>query len=49
MAGVCKIVDRDEEPDPGSVLLSTNDGSFAEGRVGEFIRETFTRKCRYES
>lgn len=45
----CKIVDRDAEPDPGAVLLSTNDGSFAEGRVGEFIRGTFTRKCRYES
>lgn len=45
----CKIVDRDAEPDPDAPLLSTNDGSFADGRVGEVIRGTFKRKCRYES
>ena len=45
----CKIADDGTEPDPDAILLSTNDGSFECGRVGEYIRETFTRKCRYES
>lgn len=45
----CKVVDRGAEPDQDAPLLSTNDGSFAEGRVGEVIRGTFKRKCRYES
>ena len=38
----------DDIPDKDSVLLSTRDTTFSKGRVGEYIRSVFKRKCRFE-
>lgn len=43
-----KIYDNDTEPDPDSDYLSTSNASFAEGRVGVFIRSRFTEPSRFE-
>ena len=32
----------------GGSYLSTDNNSFANGRVGQYIKDTFTEKCKYE-
>lgn len=44
----CKIVNIETEPNAEAVFLSTGDKSFAEGKVGEYIRSQFTEACEYE-
>lgn len=43
-----KISSLDVEPKGHTLFLSTNDDSFAGGRVGEIIRDAFPEKCDYE-
>lgn len=43
----CKIYTNDELPDTFQ-YLSTTDGSYKEGKVGEFIRQYFPTPSRYE-
>lgn len=43
-----KVYDNDNSFDHDSIFLSTDDNSFKRGKVGEFIREQFSEKCRYE-
>lgn len=43
----CKITDPAQEPED-TVMLSTSDGSFRHGLVGEYIKNAFPDKCRYE-
>lgn len=43
-----KLVGTNEKPDPNWLYLSTNDGSFRSGQVGDYIREKFQERCRYE-
>lgn len=44
-----KVTDEKEEPDTKSDYLSTMDKTFANGKVGEYIREKFPDKCRWET
>jgi hypothetical protein len=44
-----KVTDEKEEPDTKSDYLSTMDKTFANGKVGEYIREEFPDKCRWET
>lgn len=44
-----KLVDNSSKPDDGWIFLSTSDGSFRTGYVGEYIRNLFPEKCKYES
>lgn len=44
----CKIIKKDIEPDKDAPFLSTSEGSFANGKIGEYIRSVFTEKCEYE-
>lgn len=44
----CKIYTNDELPDTFQ-YLSTTDGSYKEGKVGEFIRQYFPTPSRYET
>ena len=44
----CKISSLYREPKADAVMLSTNDVSFKDGKVGEYIRAEFTEKCEYE-
>ena len=41
--------DTDYDPDVHNVYLSTSDASFANGRIGEYIRKTFTTPSRFET
>ena len=43
-----KIRELDRLPVGDEILLSTDDDSFREGAVGEYIRKAFPDKCRYE-
>ena len=43
----CKILSKEKEW-KGSDYLSTEDNTFADGRVGQQIRERFPDKCKYE-
>lgn len=43
-----KIVRPDQEPDPDSDWLSTSDGSFRFGKVGEYIKAQFQEASEYE-
>ena len=43
-----KIFDMDSLPSYGQAFLSTEDKSFARGKVGEFIRDRFPNKSRWE-
>lgn len=43
-----KIVDLDICPDDSYEFLSTNEKSFAKGKVGEYIREKFPTPSKYE-
>lgn len=43
-----KLVGTNEKPDPEWPYLSTSDGSFRNGRIGDYIREAFPYECRYE-
>lgn len=38
----------DDEPDRESTFLSTLDQTFNNGVTGEYVRQQFTEKCRYE-
>lgn len=49
LVGNCKIKDIHEEPDPVAVYLSTSNGSFERGKVGEYIREMFPERSRFEA
>lgn len=48
MADDVKVAYPDDEPPADAVLLSTTDESFAVGRVGSVVRDTFKRRCRFE-
>ena len=43
-----KIQNIKEEPNKDAKFLSTNDGSFEVGLVGDYIRKQFKEPCRYE-
>ena len=43
-----KIQSVDKQPTGREVLLSTNDQSFSNGKVGEYIRAAFPDRCKYE-
>lgn len=43
-----KIFDTKTEPSPNNVFLSTEDLSFSEGKVGEYIKKMFHDKSRWE-
>ena len=43
-----KIRDDKGLPDEGQTLLSTSDGSFADGEVGKYIRSRFTERSKWE-
>ena len=43
-----KIVDVDEEPDKSIEILSSSDNSFKNGKIGQYIRNKFRAKCKYE-
>lgn len=43
-----KIVDLDVEPSHTWPILSTVDESFANGKVGEYVRKKFPTPCRFE-
>ena len=43
-----KITKPDVYPDPDTDWLSTSDGSFRYGKVGEFIRVQFPEASKYE-
>lgn len=45
----CKIFRNHTVPDPAAQFLSTTDGSWKKGKVGEHIRAAFPEKCRYEA
>ena len=45
----CKIVSLDTEPSKDAVFLSTTEKSFAEGKVGEFIKAMFPKPSRFET
>lgn len=38
----------EQEPDREAVFISTGDKSFQYGLVGDYIRESFKEKCKYE-
>ena len=44
-----KIQDQDKVPEGNAVLLSSNDKSFSEGKIGKYIRNQFPVKCKYEN
>ena len=44
----CKISKLETEPNAEAVFLSTTEQSFADGKVGEYIRSQFTEACEYE-
>ena len=41
-----KVIDKETIPDTS--FISTSDGSFHEGKVGEFLRQYFNEKTKYE-
>ena len=43
-----KVYSKDETPDDDVDFLSTNDETFSEGKVGEFIRSRFPNPSRFE-
>lgn len=43
-----KIMNVTEKPTGKETYLSTDDKSFSEGKVGEYIRKAFPDKCKYE-
>lgn len=43
-----KIQDLLTKPDGTEIFLSTDDKSFLDGAVGEYIRNAFPEKCKYE-
>lgn len=43
-----KIVNNNEMPKEDCILLSTNEQSFANGKVGQFIKDRFPEPCKYE-
>lgn len=43
-----KITDNSVMPDDSFIFLSTNDDSFKDGLVGEYIREKFPKPSKYE-
>lgn len=43
-----KLIGMNELPDYEWPFLSTSDGSFKSGKVGEYIRGRFPEKCKYE-
>ena len=43
-----KVYDLEEIPRGSVDFLSTNDDTFAKGKVGEFIRDRFPRPSRFE-
>lgn len=44
----CKVGLLGQQFDEEAAFLSTSDTTWIKARVGEFIRETFTEKCKYE-
>lgn len=48
LRGDCKIKSLTREPDKDADLLSTWETSFADGKVGEYIRAKFPTPCKYE-
>lgn len=48
LADDVKITSLTEVPTGEEVFISTNDNSFANGKVGEYIRNAFPEKCKYE-
>ena len=44
-----KIYQTDQEPTGKEIYLSTSDESFASGLVGEYIREQFPERSKYET
>lgn len=43
-----KIYDDNDLPEAGQTFLSTSDGSFRNGKVGEYIRKRFTEPSKWE-
>ena len=43
-----KIINTTAIPKEDACLVSTNDKSFRFGKVGEFVRNTFSEPCKYE-
>lgn len=43
-----KITSLTEVPTGGELFISTDDNSFANGKIGEYIRNAFPEKCKYE-
>lgn len=43
-----KITDTETVPDDSFIFLSTNDTSFKKGKVGEYIRDRFSKPSKYE-
>lgn len=44
----CKITDYVTIPEQTQVFVSTSDKSFQRGKIGNYIRECFSRPCRWE-
>ena len=44
-----KIFDEEAMPRDGVAIVSTTDKSFRSGKVGEYIRQTFSEPCEYEN
>lgn len=43
-----KVYDTESIPEPGQTLLSTSDGSFQDGKVGEWLKKRFPKPCKWE-
>lgn len=44
-----KIANFEDEPTGKEAFLSSNDHSFVQGKMGEYVRERFPERCKYES
>lgn len=43
-----KVYERNQEPTGNELMLSTTNDSFKYGKVGEYIKQQFPNKCKYE-
>lgn len=43
-----KVLKKQRKPDGTDIFLSTNDQTFNDGLAGQYIRQVFSDKCKYE-
>lgn len=49
LANDVKYFHAEDQPDTEAVFISSDDKSFARGRVGEYVRAAFPKRCKYEA